>query len=462
MYSFFAWAFVIVAAIFAWIKRALSGRSRVDQVIAFFHPHSAGRGGGERVLWAAIDGILSSVGKRTRIVIYSIDVNRDEILLSRQKAFGFPTKPNEDIITFKKVYFATLLDAKTWPVAAILGQSIGSVIVLLSALFTSCISDWPTVFIDTTGCPFTLPAAKLVTGAKVCAYVHYPTMSTDMLSKVSKGKADFNNSEKFAKNSILQFAKMHYYKLFLFLYKQCGRCVDVAVGNSKWTCSRIQQVWGRKDIAVLYPPAAIGENGVQIKSIQPDQDKGRKLALLSLAQFRPEKNHELQLRVFALVLKRCPEAVFWVMGGSRNAEDDALIERLKRVAFEDLKIPSTQIEFVVNASRADVNARLKTGKCAIHTMVDEHFGISLLEFLEARIPVVCHRSGGPESDILLPDEQFGYLATAESEFADKVVNVLKNFDSVAVKQKRVDGYNSLTRFYSDAKFGKEFHKIFIQ
>jgi glycosyltransferase involved in cell wall biosynthesis len=92
-------------------------------------------------------------------------------------------------------------------------------------------------------------------------------------------------------------------------------------------------------------------------------------------------------------------------------------------------------------------------------MVDEHFGISLLEFLEAKLPVVAHRSGGPEKDILMPDERFGLLASTEDEFVDKITSVLSDFKSK--KKMRIDAYNSLNRFMNDTQFGDAFAKYVL-
>ena len=443
------------------ITRVLfSGRKPGSKkVVAFFHPFAAGRGGGERVLWAAIDG-MSDREDVGRIIIYSICDKKAEILEARNKAFGFRSKPWDSKIELKKVNFTVLLDPKFWPLATIVGQSLGSVVILLNALLTSPLSDWPDVYIDTTGCPFTLPVAKTLTRARTHAYIHYPTMSNDMLAKVSARKTDFNNSSIFTRNFLLYHIKLFYYRLFLLCYRICGMFVDVAVGNSTWTVYRVQDVWKRNDVAVLYPPAALGENK-PITAVSSKEDKVRENVLLSLAQFRPEKNHALQIKIFKQVLERAPLTKFWLMGGVRNAEDEQLVAGLKKLAFEELSIPSKSIEFIVNAPWNDISLRLHKGKCAIHTMADEHFGISLLEFLDAKIPIVCHRSGGPESDILLPDEQFGYLASSEEEFAKKIVNVLRNFTSEEVQEKRVNGYNSLYRFYSDERFVKEFAKIFL-
>jgi alpha-1,2-mannosyltransferase len=459
LYSVIAVIPVTVAFIFSFTRFRLSGRKSSSKIVAFFHPYAAGRGGGERVLWAAIDGLIGRKDVE-RIIIYSIDVDKKEILQGRNKAFNFKENLGDSKIQFKKLSFVGLLDPSTWPIATVFAQSLGSVIVLLSALFTSPVSDWPDVFIDTTGFPFTLPMAKIITGAKTHAYIHYPTMSNDMFRKVCMKKTDFNNSALYTKFFLLYSLKLLYYRLFLLCYRICGMFVDVAVGNSTWTVYRIQEVWHRDDVAVLYPPAAIGLSK-SIKTISSKEDKARENILLSLAQFRPEKNHALQIRVFKRVLEKSPQTKFWIMGGCRNTQDEELLSGLKKLAIAELRIPRKNIEFVVNASWEEISQRLRRGKCAIHTMMDEHFGISLLEFLDAKIPIVCHRSGGPESDILLPDEQFGYLATKEEEFAEKIENVLKNFNSGPVHDKRVNGYNSLYRFYSDERFGKEFARIFL-
>jgi alpha-1,2-mannosyltransferase len=302
-----------------------------------------------------------------------------------------------------------------------------------------------------------LPVGKILTGANIGAYIHYPTMSNDMFAKIENRKPDYNNREIFTKNNFLFSLKIFYYKFFLFVYRVCGWFTDIAVANSNWTGSRIEAVWHRKPIDVLYPPAAIG-SGDQIKDITSGEDKSRKKVLVSLAQFRPEKNHKLQILVFSKVLKRVPDAEFWVMGGARNDADIELLEGLKQYA-KSLRIPDDKISYIANAEWSQVSSKLRQGMCAIHTMVDEHFGISLLEFLEAKLPVVAHRSGGPENDILLPDEKYGFLASTEDEFVEKITHVLNGFKDI--KKMRIDAYNSLNRFMNDTQFGDAFAKYVL-
>ena len=403
------------------------------------------------MLWAAVEGLLRKprVGK---VVIYSIDTDRESILAAKNKTFNFSPSIFESKIEFRKLNFSFLMEAKTWPLATIIGQSVGAAIVFIVGLVRTPITSWPDMVVDTTGCPFIMPVAKITTGAKIAAYIHYPTMSNDMFAKIESKKPDFNNREIFTNNRILFNLKIFYYKFFLTIYRACGWFTDIALANSNWTGSRIEAVWARDHVDVLYPPAAIG-SGDQIKDITSLEDKARRKVLVSLAQFRPEKNQKLQISVFAKVVAKIPDAEFWVMGGARNSADNQLMNDLNEYA-KSLGIPESNIRFIANAEWSEVSSRLRQGMCAIHTMVDEHFGISLLEFLEAKLPVVAHRSGGPENDILMPDEKFGFLASNEDEFVDKICAVLSDFK--AVKRKRIDAYNSLSRFMNDFQFGDAF------
>lgn len=44
------------------------------------------------------------------------------------------------------------------------------------------------VFVDTTGYAFSFPVARYLGGCSVGCYVHYPTISTDMLAAVASRK----------------------------------------------------------------------------------------------------------------------------------------------------------------------------------------------------------------------------------------------------------------------------------
>lgn len=51
---------------------------------------------------------------------------------------------------------------------------------------------WLQLFIDTTGWAFTYPVAAAA-GARVAAYTHYPTVSTNMIIRLWQRNTDFTN-----------------------------------------------------------------------------------------------------------------------------------------------------------------------------------------------------------------------------------------------------------------------------
>lgn len=88
------------------------------------------------------------------------------------------------------------------------------------------------------------------------------------------------------------------------------------------------------------------------------------------------------------------------MGGSRNADDAARVEGLRALARE-LGIEN-YVEFVVNASYPLMLNWLSRASIGISTMVDEHFGINVVEFMAAGVIPVAHASAGPLLDIIVP------------------------------------------------------------
>ena len=62
--------------------------------------------------------------------------------------------------------------------------------------------------IDTMGYAFTFHVVSILTGAKVGAYVHYPTISTEMIRRVESRVALHNNSASVSSSTFLTRAKL--------------------------------------------------------------------------------------------------------------------------------------------------------------------------------------------------------------------------------------------------------------
>ena len=72
--------------------------------------------------------------------------------------------------------------------------------------------------------------------------------------------------------------------------------------NSSWTKNHIGRLWWKlEDAKVVFPPCNTKE--LQQKQRNETSDKTGRL-LVSIAQFRPEKNQQLQIEAFADAKKR--------------------------------------------------------------------------------------------------------------------------------------------------------------
>ena len=171
-----------------------------------------------------------------------------------------------------------------------------------------------------------------------------------------------------------------------------------------------------------------------------------------------------------------------MVGSTRNEEDRALVESLKDVA-STLAI-SDNVVFIVNAPFTELHSWLCCAQVGLHTMWNEHFGISVVEMMAAGLTTVAHNSGGPKLDLIssvpIPyDEHIdpaasgfrfhtdptkaasetGYLATTASQYAQCLHVALDTYnDSLTLRQR---ARKSSLRF-SDEEFTTNILQIFTR
>lgn len=233
----------------------------------------------------------------------------------------------------------------------------------------------PDVYIDSMGYAFTLPLFKYLGGCRVGCYVHYPTISTDMLSVVRNQNVNFNNAAVITKNPFLSKLKLLYYYFFAFLYGLVGSCSDVVMVNSSWTFNHILSLWRCNNcIYTVYPPCNV-QTFLDIP-LQEEKNAAEQ-TIVSVNQFRPEKDHPLQIRAFAKLLEKVagqqvlPKLI--LIGGCRNHEDDQRVNQLKELC-QKLGIEK-RVDFRVNIPFAELKKHLSDATIGLHTMWNEHFGI---------------------------------------------------------------------------------------
>lgn len=433
-------------------------------ILAFFHPYCNSGGGGERVLWTGINCLLRTYPSLL-IFIYTNDTScldsPSRVFRRVRETFDISIGDIERV-SFVRFHSEHLLRANLYSVLTLAGQAFGSIV----AAFECLIRLPPDFYIDTTGFSFTIPIFSWFIGARCGAYVHFPTISTDMVNRVVQHSTatSYNNSSRIQNSQFLTTLKKFYYIIFKWIYGWTGssvNCHAVAV-NSTWTRRHIESLFGSRPF-LLYPPCPCLVNGIGGR-------EKRKPWIISIGQFRPEKNHLLQLKSFELFLKkvhgdRSPFCLV-LIGGCRGSADyhrvDCLREAAKRLGLSD-----QQVIFEVNASSETVKKYLSEATINLHTMIDEHFGIGIVEGMAAGLVTVANRSGGPLMDIIGPalaeprinpstvkPTPVGYLASNEAEYADIFQYVLVDATPSQLDPLRNAAKKRAQSLFSEAAFCK--------
>ena len=305
-----------------------------------------------------------------RCVVYSgdSDVTGEEILQRVWQRFHIRlTKPVEFVFLTRRNW----VEASRYPYFTMLGQSFGSVVLGWEALMKYV----PDIYIDSMGYAFTIPLFKYLGESRVGCYVHYPTISTDMLKKVSDGGESHNNRSFISRSPFISSVKIIYYRLFAYMYGVVGSRCDVVLVNSSWTLGHISTLWNAEHCtSVVYPPCDTDE----FLAIPLKRNNNGLLKITSVAQFRPEKDHPLQINSFYQFLKSRNDSErklyrLVLIGGCRNAEDTERVTNLKKLC-DSLGV-SDFVEFKTNISFEDLKQEMGQSVVGLHTMWNEHFGI---------------------------------------------------------------------------------------
>ncbi|XP_028048856.1 GDP-Man:Man(3)GlcNAc(2)-PP-Dol alpha-1,2-mannosyltransferase isoform X2 [Monomorium pharaonis] len=456
-------------------------RQQTGTVIGIFHPYCNAGGGGERVLWVAVQAIQNKYPD-VHIAIYTGDLDADpEKILSRtEKTFNVKLQPN---IEFIYLHGRKWVEASTYPYFTLLGQSLGSVCLGIEALNNLT----PDIYIDTMGYAFTYPLFKYIGGCRVGTYTHYPTISTDMLKYVYKRRAAYNNHRIIARNPLLSGAKFVYYKLFarvsiklyaseqtfrktkislhtnsyfidrtFQLYGLVGSCAEIVIVNSSWTEDHINTIWKcPMKTHRVYPPCSVEH----LTELPLNEEKDDYVRIVAIAQYRPEKNHPLMLRALfelrSILREEVWEKVKLIcIGSCRDAEDERRVKDMQDLA-KHLALDNN-VEFKLNVPYSELVSEMQRGIIGLHTMWNEHFGIVVVECMAAGLIMVAHNSGGPRADIIetRAGSVTGFLAEDEVEYAKVLASIIQMHPTER-HAIRVAARSSVNRF-SCQIFEKEF------
>ncbi|KAK1291889.1 GDP-Man:Man(3)GlcNAc(2)-PP-Dol alpha-1,2-mannosyltransferase [Acorus calamus] len=445
------WLLSAIAAIACPIAAFLSSevikaRKNRRRAVGFFHPFTNDGGGGERVLWCAVRAVQEESPDLDCVVYTGDDASSESLSARALDRFGVCLLRPPLVVRLCRRKW---IEEGTYPYFTMVGQSFGSVYLSWEALckFT------PLFYFDSSGYAFTYPLARIF-GCRVICYTHYPTISCDMLSRVRQRRSIYNNDSLIASSEWLSRCKVIYYIFFSWMYGMVGSCAHVVMVNSSWTRSHIEKLWKIPErTSRIYPPCDTSA----LQSL-PLERPGVIPKLISVAQFRPEKDHSLQLKAFALAIQRLdpnmsrPKLQF--VGSCRNKGDLDRLQRLKDKSIEfNLE---DDVEFHKDIKYRDLVQLLGGAVAGLHSMVDEHFGISIVEYMAAGAIPIAHNSAGPKMDIVLEEDghQTGFLARTVEEYADAILSVLRMPEEERLQMARAARKRACR--FSDQRFNQDF------
>jgi len=153
-----------------------------------------------------------------------------------------------------------------------------------------------------------------------------------------------------------------------------GSFASLVIVNSTWTYNHIRSLWKyvawRKRIKIVYPPCLVAD----LQAFDLRQE-AREPVILSIGQFRPEKDHELQIEALACLFRdhpelqrsKSPQQVKLVLIGSCRGESDKQRLQVLKELTNKLNL-ADYVEFVVNQPYSTVQDWLKRASIGIHTV----------------------------------------------------------------------------------------------
>ncbi|URE42319.1 Glycosyl transferases group 1 [Musa troglodytarum] len=233
-----------------------------------------------------------------------------------------------------------------------------------------------------------------------------------------------------------------------------GSCAHLAMVNSSWTRSLIDCLWKIPPLTKrVYPPC-------DTSSLQmlPLGKPVKSPVIISVGQFCPEKAHSLQLEAFAhavgILDQDMPRPKLQFMGSCRNKQDEERLWKLKERCRE-LNLDNF-VEFHRDASYRDLVQLLCGAVSGLHSMIDEHFGISVVEYMASAVIPIAHNSAGPKMDIALNEggRKTGFLASNKEEYTEAILKVITMAEAERLAIAAV--VRKCTQRFSEQKFFKDF------
>jgi glycosyltransferase involved in cell wall biosynthesis len=189
---------------------------------------------------------------------------------------------------------------------------------------------------------------------------------------------------------------------------------DLIICNSEFTASRRHLLYPQARAELIYCPVAAPELNYSIddrKAMRAEFNTPENaVVIIQISRLEKYKGHRIMLEALSQ-LSDAQNWVYWQVGGPQRPEEIRYLEELKETA-ERLKLAGRarflgwQSDALKLLAAADIYCQPNT--------VAEPFGITFIEALYARRPVVTTAMGGPKEII---DDSCGILVSADDASA---------------------------------------------
>jgi len=169
---------------------------------------------------------------------------------------------------------------------------------------------------------------------------------------------------------------------------------------------------------VVYPPVEVGK--FYFKNDYRDN------IIVTCSRFTPEKG----LNIIPEIASKVPEGKFYIFGSTSKISWEVISEIKKTI--NKFKVKNVYLK--PNTPLKEMLSIYRKAKIYLHTMVNEHFGVSIVEAMASGLIPLTHKSGGPYMDIL--DSKQGvygfYYKTG-----DEAANIIKSLLNDDLKLKKI-------------------------
>lgn len=195
-------------------------------IFGFFHPYANNGGGGERVLWQAVNATLLT-NDTNLAVVYTVNMAPPlEIIEKVQDKFNINIDSKRVVFIYLRK-FGKLIDNDYWKHFTLVGQMIGSCLLSLEAMFELT----PDIWVDTIGLPGSYYFVSKIVKIPILAYVHYPIIQEDMFNKLKFKSLKTDLFKVRSVSDAFQLGKLIYWDILYYVYVYLGSLVDVTLTN---------------------------------------------------------------------------------------------------------------------------------------------------------------------------------------------------------------------------------------